>query len=281
MRYAHTVGRALLCAVLCMAIVLIFAGCRRQAGQSSRGKSGAVEEICPPKAAAQPPAAPAWRPVAGCTVILDPGHGGKDEGASHFDLREKDICLDVAERTARQLRARGVKVVMTRTTDEFIPLPERSAIANRHPNSVFVSIHINAVDNKPQVAGIETFILAKEMTDEIRSRAAVGRYSVGGADAEQGRQTLENLMGRCRSRSSALAASLQRAMCGRLGEPDRGVKSANLAVLRETYFGPAALVELGFLTNAGTAQRMRGEDWRRRAAEAICEGVCDFLQKPE
>lgn len=291
MKYAQSVGRGLACAVVFTVIAVAVVGCRRQPEQRSRGRAvgtpaarTAPGEFCPPDRAAgagsRQPAAPSWRPVAGNTVILDPGHGGRDEGASHFGLLEKEINLDLAHRTAQRLRARGVNVIMTRSDDAFIPLAERSAVANRHPNAIFVSIHVNAVDGKPQVAGIETFVLSKEFSDAERGQTAADRYGAGG-DSVDARQALANLAERSRARGPALASSLQRSLCGRLGDPDRGVKHGNLAVLRETYFGPAALVEVGFLTNPATAQRMRGEDWRRRASEAICEGVCEFLRQPE
>ncbi len=215
--------------------------------------------------------------VAGKSVILDAGHGGHDEGASHFGLREKDINLDLALRTAALLRARGVTVIMTRQTDQFIPLPERSATANRSPNAALVSIHVNAAPSSPQASGIETFVLSQEFTDQERGRLVAARYRMNGQDTAQGRQALANLAQTSRSRGPALASSLQKSLCNRLGEPDRGVKTKNLAVLRETYFGPAALVEVGFLTNPRSAQRMTTDDWRRRAAEALADGIAAFL----
>ncbi len=76
-----------------------------------------------------------------------------------------------------------------------------------------------------------------------------------------------------------MAGSLQRSLCVRLGENDRGVRSKDLAVLRETYFGPAALVEVGFMSNPRTAQRMKTDEWRRRTSEALSEGICEFLRQ--
>lgn len=231
----------------------------------------------PPPAYCPPEPAPGTLSATGKSVILDAGHGGHDEGTSHFGLREKDINLDITLRTAAILRARGVNVVMTRSTDQFIPLPERSAVANRCPNATLVSIHTNAAPNNSAAAGIETFVLSNEFTDQERGRLVAERYRLNGQDSAQGRQALANLAQTSRSRGPALASSIQKTLCTRLGEADRGVKTKNLAVLRETYFGPAALVEVGFLTNPQTARSMANEQWRARAAEAIADGITTFL----
>lgn len=273
------------------AALFVAAGCgqprqarARTSGTMSHAPSSTV--YCPPSTGGgamcyEVTPAPAWQTVAGKTVILDPGHGGNDEGTAHFGLKEKDINLDLAVRTAGLLRSRGANVIMTRNSDVFIPLPERSAIANRNPNATFVSIHVNASSSNPNAAGVETFVLSKDLSDAERGQAAVDKFKANGSDSVQAKQALANLAVKSRSRSPALAASLQRSLTTRLGEADRGVKPGNLAVLRETYFGPAVLVEVGFLTNARTAEHMRGEEWRRRTSEALCEGICEFLQRPE
>ncbi len=233
----------------------------------------AQSAYCPPESAQS------FAGVAGKTVILDAGHGGHDAGASHFGLNEKDINLDLAMRAAALLRARGANVIMTRAADQFIPLPERSAIANRCPNATLVSIHVNAAPNNSSATGIETFVLSQEFTDQERGRHVAERYRMNGRDTAQGRQALANLAQTSRTRGPALASSLQKTLCARLGAPDRGVKTKNLAVLRETYFGPAALVEVGFLTNPESARRLASEDYRRRAAEALADGIAAFLSR--
>lgn len=233
-----------------------------------------------PDIAYQAAPASSWQAVSGKTVILDAGHGGNDEGTCHFGLREKDINLDLANRTAALLRARGCTVIMTRSSDAFIPLPERSAIANRYPNAALVSIHVNSAPGNPGVNGVETFVLSKEFSNKERGRMAASRFKANGDSSVQGKQALANLAVTSKNRGPALAESLQRSLTGRLGEPDRGVKQRDLAVLRETYFGPAALVEVGFLTNPRTADRMRTDAWRSRTSEALCEGICSFLQQP-
>ncbi len=225
------------------------------------------------------PAQPAWQPASGKTVILDAGHGGHDAGASHFGLREKDINLDLVARTATLLRARGCDVILTRSSDVFVPLPERSEIANRHPNATFVSVHCNASAGGGEAAGVETFVLCPTVTDAARAETVMRKYRANGLEGGRGKQALATLASTCRVQGPVLAQSLQRSLCLRLGEKDRGVQQKDLAVLRETYFGPAALVEVGFMTNPGTAQRMRDPEWRRRTAEALCEGIYSFLKQ--
>lgn len=225
------------------------------------------------------PAEPALGQASGRTVILDAGHGGDDPGASHFGLREKDVNLDLAVRTANILRQNGCNVVLTRSSDVFVPLPDRSAEANKHPNAVFVSIHCNATANNPEASGIETFILTGEITDTSRAATVRNKYKMGGVDSVRGKEALATLASQSRKKGPALAGSLQRSLAARLGEADRGVQSKNLAVLRETYFGPAALVEVGFLSNPRTAQRMQTDEWRRRTSEALAEGICGFLRQ--
>lgn len=256
-----------------LAVLFVLIGCRRD----GRGQ--------PPPCAPCVPMATAdiavWQPVAGRTVILDAGHGGKDAGTGHFGLVEKDINLDLALRTAGLLRAKGVTVLFTRDSDVFIPLPERSALANRHPNAIFVSLHVNASEANPGATGVETFVLTAKFSDEDRRRAIAETVTMDGYDSQAGRRLLGDMATRYRGRAPALAASLQRSLTSRLAECDRGVKTANLAVLRETYFSTAVLVEVGFLSNEGTAERMRTESWRRQTSEALCEGIVRFLRQPE
>jgi N-acetylmuramoyl-L-alanine amidase len=222
---------------------------------------------------------PVWKPVAGRVVILDAGHGGHDDGAAHHGLREKDVNLDVVLRTAAWLRAQGVTVRMTRDRDVFVPLPERSKMANRNPNALFVSIHSNAAAGGPNPFGVETFVLTSSFSDEERCRTALSRYNVPGNSREESRKTLRELTIRCRAQGPELATSIQRSLVRRLGEPDRGVKRADLAVLRETFFCPAVLVEIGFMSHPPTARKMVTPAWRDQAAAAIGEGIVDYMRR--
>ena len=226
-----------------------------------------------------PPAAPAWQPIIGKTVILDPGHGGHDNGAHYFGLKEKDVNLDLALRTAKILGAMGIRVRLTRQTDAFISLEDRSAFANRNPNAAFVSIHCNASAANANASGIETFVLSRQFSDAEQSRKALARYSVTGQDAAKSRQSLDALTRASRAEGPVLAAAVQRSAVARLGDVNRGVKSANLAVLRETFFCPAILVEVGFLSHYPTNRKMASAPWRDLAAQALAEGIASYLRR--
>jgi N-acetylmuramoyl-L-alanine amidase len=203
-------------------------------------------------------------------VVLDAGHGGRDPGAEAHGLREKDLALDIVRRTARRLRERGVEVILTREGDTFLDLADRPDDANRRPGALFVSVHLNAVGgaNRATARGVETFILAPSVSEAYRLRQAARRYDVPDA-ARRSRAA--------RAESLALARAVQAALVGKLGEVDRKVKVKNFAVLRECYFGPAILAEVGFLTHPETARKLRTAAHRDRIAEALAEGIARHL----
>ena len=168
------------------------------------------------------------------TVIIDAGHGGHDGGCVHTGLVEKRLCLDVAKRLETVLKKRGLKVVMTRRTDSFVPLGDRTAIANRNSRSVFVSIHFNASLNRA-ISGMEIF---------YRS-----------------------------DRGKVLARSVLRSMDNRLVGKNRGLKHGGFKVLRSTLM-PAIVIEAAYLSNKTEAVRYGQSTANRQAlAEAIAAGI--------
>ena len=178
-------------------------------------------------------------------VVIDPGHGGPDPGAVGIGgLRETDVVLDVCLQVARLLQARGVQVLMTRTTEVDVDLPPRVALANSSLADAFVSVHANALSRfRPDVNGIESFYFE-----------------------EAGRP------------SRNLAAALQQQMLSiSPGSPDRGVKPARFFVIRRTVM-PSTLVEMGFVTGALDAPRLADAPYRRRMALALATGILNFLQ---
>ena len=184
-------------------------------------------------------------PVGRYKVVIDPGHGGPDPGAVGIGgLRETDVVLDVCLQVARLLQARGVQVLMTRTTEVDVDLPPRVALANSSRADAFVSVHANALSRyRPDVNGIESFYFE-----------------------EAGRP------------SRNLAAALQQQMLSiSPGSPDRGVKPARFFVIRRTVM-PSTLVEMGFVTGALDAPRLADAGYRRRMALALATGVLNFLQ---
>jgi len=177
-------------------------------------------------------------------VVLDPGHGGPDPGAIGIDgLRETDVVLDVALQATRLLQARGVQVLLTRTTEVDVDLPPRVALANSSGADVFVSLHANALNmDRPDVNGIETF------------------HFQGG-------------------RSLLLAQILQaRLMEVSPGSPDRGARPGRFFVIRRTVM-PSALAEMGFVTGEIDAPRLADPSFRRRLAEAVAGAILLYLQQ--
>jgi len=217
-------------------------------------------------------------------VVLDPGHGGRDSGAiGRRRTYEKTVNLDVAQRLARHLTRRGIEVVMSRTSDRFVSLAERSRLANRSGADLFVSIHANAARRGRTASGVEVFVLTPSVTDAKRAAAAARRYNpadwlpgacVAVSSAARG-AVFRALMGEYRREAKRLArlvhAELDRVTPAR----GRGVKTANFAVLRETY-RPAVLVELGFLSNSREEKLLASRRYRERLAAALARALARY-----
>lgn len=202
------------------------------------------------------------------TVVLDPGHGGHDRGAvSKFGF-EKDFALDVALRARPLLEKQGYKVVMTRSTDVFIPLDKRSAVANNIAGSIFVSIHFNSTNTNPDARGFEIFSMAPRgapATNDSRPSERDLRAEPGnGLDVP----------------SSALAGSVFHALLGHVPLVDRGIKHARFAVLRLSTV-PAILIECGFVSNNAESTLIGSSAWRSHVAEAIVDGVENYKMLAE
>jgi N-acetylmuramoyl-L-alanine amidase len=168
------------------------------------------------------------------TVVIDAGHGGHDTGArSRGGGLEKHAALDTVLRLDPKLRAAGFNTVLTRRSDYFIPLGERTRVSNRQENAIFVSVHYNHARNR-SAHGVETF---------YRSRP-----------------------------SRKIAASIQDAICRLPGVASRGVKTANFWVLRRNEY-PAVLVEGGFFSNPREAKRCASPAYREAVADAIARAI--------
>jgi N-acetylmuramoyl-L-alanine amidase len=228
-----------------------------------------------------PPAvAAAQRPF---TIVLDPGHGGHDTGAiGPNGLAEKDVVLDVARRLAALLRERlGARVLLTRTQDVFVPLPDRTAFANAAKADFLISLHVNGA-RKRGAEGFETFFFSREPSDSD-ARASAQRENVpleaSGAGSTQDallRATLADMaVTRDMKESSTLAEELLAALDGILPVQNRGVRSGPFYVLA-TAAMPAVLVESAFITNPGEERALRTEAYRARLAEALFDGIARY-----
>jgi N-acetylmuramoyl-L-alanine amidase len=217
--------------------------------------------------------APALRPqaVSGLdpvtTVVLDAGHGGHDSGAMSPFGDEKDFALDVVGRVRRKLEAAGLKAVQTRDSDVFIPLEARPAVAGRHPNAIFVSIHFNAARRR-SAAGLEIFVIPPQGAPPTGQRQPEPQD----CQRENG-HALEPV-------NLVLATTLYQTVLGRLASFDRGVKRARFAVLREATV-PAVLIEGGFLTEPTEAAQIASAGWRQQYANAIAAGIREYKRFAE
>jgi len=194
-------------------------------------------------------------------VLLDPGHGGTDPGAGAVtgNLLEKDVVFDIAERVAAALPTNAVTVKLTRTREQWLSLAARTARARREAADLFVSIHANAA-SRSSARGIETFVLP-----------APGYPSTDG-NGEGRRAELGNQHDQA---STLLAYHIHQKLVGRIDSPDRGIKRARFAVLRDAPC-PAILVEVGFLSNPREAASLANPHYRQRLATAIADGILEY-----
>ncbi len=211
-------------------------------------------------------------------VVVDPGHGGADYGArGPSGLLEKNLVLSIGREIGDALAEAGYAVVFTRSSDRFVSLAERTEIAHKTRGDVFLSIHANASPDR-DVAGVETFFLSTDATDEDALRLAElenavlrpatvvpgTEYVVGGI--------LGDLAWNAHlERSSRLAAEVQRRLA-RLPGPSRGVKQAPFVVLMGVNM-PAVLVETGFVTNPREGKRLLRSSHQRAIARSVAEAL--------
>jgi N-acetylmuramoyl-L-alanine amidase len=223
------------------------------------------------------------------TVVLDPGHGGHDTGAvGPTGLMEKDVVLDLALRLRRLLRERlGMRVLLTRDGDVFVPLQERSAIANRAKADFYVSLHVNG-SSKRGAVGFETFYFTREPSDNDarasaqRENLLIERDGTSGKDQESLlRITLADMAVTRDIRESGELAELALSSLDKIMKiENRGVKSGPFYVLA-TVAMPAVLVESAFITNPQEERKLQRDAYRERIAEALCEGIGKYKARYE
>jgi N-acetylmuramoyl-L-alanine amidase len=213
-------------------------------------------------------------------IVIDPGHGGHDPGAQANGITEAELVLDIATRVGAILgNQTGVDVILTRRTDEFIALEERTAIANREKADMFISIHANA---SPQVAtrGIETYFLDFATTEEAKALAAREN-----ASSTQSMRLLPELVRTIALTNKAdesreLARSVQTSLVRRLapdakGLRDLGVKRAPFVVLIGAQM-PSVLAEVSFLTNRADASLLKQPNYRQKIAQALADAILKY-----
>ncbi|HQU09036.1 MAG: hypothetical protein B7X06_01870 [Verrucomicrobia bacterium 21-51-4] len=199
-------------------------------------------------------------------VVIDPGHGGKDQGAENksMGLVEKKLALDLAQRLCALLKSKGYEVILTRTEDVFVGLEARSLFSNKQKADLFISVHFNTAPT-PQAHGVETFALTSCM------QVSSGRSKLEAEDRKSfpGNQWDPwNVL---------LGFYMQRALIQDLEAQDRGLKRARFVVLKDLAC-PGVLIEGGFLTNPQEAKKIQDPAYRQKIAIAIAEGVDQYHQ---
>ena len=214
-------------------------------------------------------------------VVLDPGHGGHDVGThGPSGLLEKDLVLDVAQRLGALLEQRlGTEVIYTRSDDTFIPLEDRTQIANDHKADLFLSIHANSSPFR-YAAGVETYYL-----NFTTSRAALDVAARENASSDRSVFDLQDLLKKIALKdkideSREFALRLQTALYGvsakgNMAAKNRGVKKAPFVVLIGASM-PSVLAEIGFLTNSADETLLRKPEHRQKIAEALYRGIANY-----
>jgi N-acetylmuramoyl-L-alanine amidase len=243
-----------------------------------RPKEGPGPEGAPGGAAAQPLR----------LIVLDAGHGGHDPGATGpTGIQEKDVVLDVTRRVARMMEESGlgIKVVLSRTADVFVPLRDRTNFANKQRADLFVSIHANAHPRSVS-EGVETYFLSSEASDtEARQTAAVenGVVQLETPASRQKTDAVRSILwdlaqSEFQQESSFLAETVQDSMTRSLRLVNRGVKQAGFYVLGGAAM-PAILIEIGFLTNPKEERKLATAEYREAAAKAIYTGLNEYKRR--
>jgi N-acetylmuramoyl-L-alanine amidase len=220
-------------------------------------------------------------------IVLDAGHGGHDSGAvGPGGLQEKDLVLDITRRVARLVEALGVKAVLSRDGDHFVPLPDRTSFANKERADLFVSIHANA-HRETASTGVETYFLSSEATDSAARQVAAQENAVVQLEKTSGRSgrldavkaiLWDLAQSEFQLESSRLAEVVQDSMTQSLRIPNRGVKQAGFYVLGGAAM-PAILIEIGFVTNPSEEKRLKDSKYRDDIARAIYAGLVEYKKK--
>ena len=212
------------------------------------------------------------------TIVVDPGHGGRDSGARGNGYNEKDIALQVATRLANNLR-RDYNVIMTRDSDFFVPLDTRAKIGNDANADFFISIHLNS-GSSSSANGTEVFYFSKKDEGSYAARVAQieNRVDSSYGDTPFSDLVVKDIFYRTnQKKSQAIATTVLDNLINTIGLRRRGVFGANFAVLRGSN-SPSILVELGFMNNYGDLSQYLTPEGQERAAQAIADGIRQYFR---
>jgi len=219
-------------------------------------------------------------------IVIDAGHGGHDSGALCAGKKEKDLVLQITKKLYKEFKSEGYKVALTRSTDRFLMLGQRTRIADKKDAKVFISIHANAIGDKSrfhEVEGVETYFLQK--TRDAKSQRIAARENASvlkGTDKLSQEVIIDAVLnGPKIIESNKLAIDVQNNMMRKLkdeydGVKNGGVRPAPFYVLVGAS-RPSILVEVGYLTNPKERKRLFTSDYQEEIVEGIVEGVGDYL----
>ena len=222
------------------------------------------------------------------SIVLDPGHGGNDPGAlgRRSRLREKELTLRLARKLRTILEDAGIKIVMTRDSDVFIPLPKRSEIANRSGADLFVSVHINASRSR-SLRGFECYYLSNATDDNARALEAFEDGSLKmdeTASAEHSRSLDKTLWDMTLTENRLESGELAGSICSSINESfamgDRGVRTARFYVLKHTNI-PAVLIEAGYISNKYEELKLKDPEFLDRIADSVAQGILRYKKEYE
>lgn len=220
------------------------------------------------------------------TIVIDPGHGGKDPGArSKAGLQEKDVALDISKRLKTLIEKRlGKKVILTRDKDIFISLKKRTEIANENKADLFISVHINSSRSR-KLKGIEVYLVGKA-SDE-RAMVVAARENAETHDSVVNfQEMILNDLERDFTRNASLELAhftndaLKKNLMSKYPTKALGVKRAPFYVLNHTEM-PAILAEISFISNRKEEKRLRSKNYRQRAAESLLKGIEAYIRSFE
>ena len=222
-------------------------------------------------------------------VVLDPGHGGKDPGAIGRSYRtyEKNITLSMGKELKKQLEAKGFKVYMTRSTDIFIPLRKRVAIARSYHADLFISIHADSAANR-SARGLSVYTLSETASDKEAAALAERENKadiIDGMDFSDNSPEINDVLislsqNDSRNKSSKFAGYVVNEMRQKVKLVSNAHKFAGFAVLKAPDI-PSVLIELGYLSNYTEEKSLRQPAYRRKLGEAITKSVVRYFKDPE
>lgn len=228
------------------------------------------------------------------TIVIDAGHGGKDPGAVGKHSYEKDIVLSIALKTGKYIKQKfpHIKVIYTRDKDIFIPLKERPEIANKHNADLFISIHANSLENNTRTYGTETFILglhkSKDNLAVAMKENSVMLYEDDYSNKYEGFDPKDpasyiifNLMHSLHiDNSTSMAQHTEHQFKNRVGRRSRGVKAAELWVLRKASM-PSVLIEVGFISNPNEERFLKSKKGQDYMSSAIFRAFRSYKEEIE